>query len=44
MFCGRKRVQKDKGIRAKKISRKRARMLNVERLNKLARQMLDNKK
>jgi hypothetical protein len=39
-----KRVQKDKGIRSKKISRKRARMLNVERLNKLARQMLDNKK
>ena len=32
-----KRVQKDKGIRSKKISRKRARMLNLERQNKLAR-------
>ena len=32
-----KRVETKVGIRSKKISRKRARMLNLERQNKLAR-------
>jgi len=32
------KVRKDKGTRSKKISRKRQRMLNLERQNKLARQ------
>jgi len=37
-FVVEKRVQKDKGTRSKKISRKRQRMLNLEKQNKLARQ------
>ena len=36
-FVVTKRVETKVGIRSKKISRKRARMLNLERQNKLAR-------